>query len=157
MTSTTPILRRYDHRLRELVRSAGDIGHAIRCGVPRSTVRGWLTSRPAEVVTLDFVEMDVLVLQQEVLALRKRIEWLVVLLRLLVALLKVSGFSLSCVRIAEGATKVLLLRANGRSRSVLSLRVVLRVLRLSHSRCYSWKPEDECDLDTMIPSVCNLA
>ncbi len=60
MAFTTRILRSYDHRLRNLVRSAGDIGHATRRGIPRSTARGWLTSTRAEVVTLDVVDMDVL-------------------------------------------------------------------------------------------------
>ena len=43
----TPIQRRYDHRLCDLVRSTDDIGHAIGRGVPRSTARGWLTSKTA--------------------------------------------------------------------------------------------------------------
>ncbi len=147
MAFTTRILRRYDHRLRDLVRLTGDIGHATRRGVPSSTARGWLTSTRAEVFTLDVVDMDVLNLQKEVLALRARVEWLVALLRLVVVLLKVSGFSLACARLPDGAKKVSLLRAIDRSRSVLSLRAVLRVLRLSQSRYHSWKREDECGLD----------
>ncbi len=125
MISIARTQRSYDHRLRDLVRSAGDIGHATRRGVPRSTARGWLTSIRAEVVTLDVVDMDVLNLQQEVLALRKRVEWLVALLRLMVVMLKASGFSLACARVTDGATKVSLLRAIDRSRSVLPLRAVL--------------------------------
>jgi hypothetical protein len=74
MISTTRTLRRYDHRLRDLVRSTGDIGNAIRRGVPRSTARGWLTQTQAKVFTLDLVDKDILVLQQEVLALRARVE-----------------------------------------------------------------------------------
>ncbi len=149
MTSTTRILRSYDHRLRDLVRSAGDIGHATRRGVSRSTARGWLTSARAEVVTIDVVDMDVLNLQQEVLALRARVERLVALLRLVVVLLKVSGFSLACTRLPDGATEASLLRAIDRSHSALPLRTVLRVLRLSQSRYHSWKRENECGLDDM--------
>ena len=44
--------RRYDHRLRELVRSTGNIEHAIQRGVPRSTARGWRNSARFEVVTV---------------------------------------------------------------------------------------------------------
>ncbi len=131
MTSATRTLRRYDHRLRDLVRSTGDIGHAERRGVPRSTARGWLTSTRAEVVTLHVVDMDVFILQQEVVALRARVERLVAFLRLVVVLLKVSGFSLACARLSDGATKISLLRAIERSRATLPLRTVLRVLRLS--------------------------
>ncbi len=100
MTSTTRTLRRYDHRLRDLVRSTGDIGHAERRGVPRSTARGWLTSTRAEVVTVDVFDMDVLNLQQEILALRMRVE------RLVAVLTRVSGFSLACARFRDAAVKV---------------------------------------------------
>jgi hypothetical protein len=93
--------------------------------------------------------MDVLNLQQEVLALRDRVERLVALLRLLVVLTRASGFSLACARLPDAAVKVSLLRAIERSCSALPLRTVLRVLRLSPSRYYSWKREDECHLDDM--------
>lgn len=129
MASTTRVLRTYDHRLRDLVRSTGDIGHAARRGVPRSTARGWLTSTRADVVTVDVSEMDLLKLQKEVLDLRKRVERLVVLLRLFVMLTRVSGFSLACARLPDRGTKVAVLRAIDRSCSVLPLRTVLRVLR----------------------------
>ena len=151
MISTTRIQRRYDHRLRDLVRSTGEIEHATRRGVPRSTARGWITSTYADLVTVDVVDLDVLRLQQEVLALRQRVERLVAILRLVVVLMKVSGFSLASARISDGTRKVSLLRVIDRSRSVLPLRVVLRVLRLSPSRYHAWKREDECGLND-VPS-----
>jgi len=95
MATTTRNLRRYDHRLRELVRTTGDIQHAIHRGVPRSTARGWLKSPRTEVVTVDITEMDVLRLQQELLTLRRRVARFVALLRILVILLKLSGFLLA--------------------------------------------------------------
>ena len=58
MTSTTRSQNKYDHLLREHVRSTGDINHAIRLGVPRSTARGWVKLAPADVITLDVVDMD---------------------------------------------------------------------------------------------------
>jgi transposase InsO family protein len=149
MTSTTRIQRKYDHRLRELVRSTGDAEYAIQRGVPRSTARGWLASTRAEVVTVDIVDMDTLRLQQEVLRLQNRVDRFVALLRLLIVVLKVSRVSLASIRIPEGNTKLMLIRAIERSCSVLSLRVVLRVLQLSHSRYHSWKREEECGLDDM--------
>ncbi len=95
MSATARIRRRYDHRLRDLVRSAGDIAHATHLGIPRSTAHGWLTSSQTEVVTVDVADMELIVLQEEVLGLRKRVEWLVALLRLLVVLLEVTGASLN--------------------------------------------------------------
>ena len=70
--------------------------------------------------------------QQEVLAVQSRVERLVVLLRLLIIVLTMSRFSLASIRIPEGTAKMTLLRAIERSCSVLPLRVVLRVIRLSH-------------------------
>ena len=76
---------------------------------------------------------------------------LVALLRIMAVLLKVSGFSLEGSRLPDGTAKITLLRAIERSRSVLSLRIVLRLLRLSQSRYHSWKREQECGLDD-VPS-----
>ena len=147
MATTARNLHRYDHRLRELVQSTGDVQHAIHRGVPRSTARGWLKSPRTEVVTVDVTDMDVLRLQQELLTLRRRVARLIALLRLLVVLLRLSGFSLAGTRIPNGAGKHTLMRAIERSTAVLPLRVVLRILRLSHSRYHSWKREKECGLD----------
>ena len=147
MVSTTRIQQRYDHRLRDLVRSTGDIRHATRRGVPHSTARGWRKSTCAKVITADVVDLDVLCLQQEVLALRNRVERLLAMFRLVVVLMKVSGFSLAHARIPDGVGKASLIRAIDQSRTVLPLRAALRVLRLSQSRYHAWKKEDECGLN----------
>lgn len=140
-------MRRYDHRLRDLVRSTGDTKYATRHGVPCSTARGWLTSVRAAVVSAEVVDMDTSALQKEVLRLQKRVAILRAFLRLLVVLLRVSGFSLDKTRLPEGDRKQKLLRAIDRSCSVLPLRSVLRVLRLSRTRYFTWKHEGECGLD----------
>ncbi len=91
--------------------------------------------------------MDTRALQKEVLRLQKRVAILSAFLRLLFALLRVSGFSLDKTRLPEGDRKRKLLRAIDRSCSVLPLRSVLRVLRLSRTRYFTWKREGECGLD----------
>ena len=147
MSSTTRTQRRYDHRLRELVQTTGDVELAIRHGVPRSTARGWLTKTTTEVVSLDVLELDTIRLQREVILLRRRIARLVSLLRLVVIVLKVSGVSFARVRLSEGTAKLQLLRAIERSRSHLRLRVVLRVIGLSQARYHDWIRDDRCGLD----------
>ena len=149
MTSTTRTQNKYDHLLREHVRSTGDVNHAIRLGVPRSTARGWVKLAPAEVITLDVVDMDNLRLQQEVLKLRARLGWVIAILRLFVVVLKASDISLSNIRFPEGTTKRMLLRTIERSSCVLPLKVALRVIGLSHSRYHAWKQDEECGLDDM--------
>ena len=149
MTSTTRTQNKYDHLLREHVRSTGDVNHAIRLGVPRSTARDWVKSAPAEVITLDVVDMDNLRLQEKVLRLQSRLDRVVAVLRLVIVVLKTSGVSLSNIRVPEGTAKLMLLRAIERSCCVLPLKVALRVVRLSHSRYHAWKQEEECDLDDL--------
>ena len=149
MTSTTRAQNKYDHLLREHVRSTGDVNHAIRLGVPRSTARDWVKSAPAEVITLDVVDMDNLRLQEKVLRLQSRLDRVVAVLRLVIVVLKTSGVSLSNIRVPEGTAKLMLLRAIERSCCVLPLKVALRVVRLSHSRYHAWKQEEECDLDDL--------
>ena len=101
-------------------------------------------------VAINVTDMDALRLQQELLTLRRRVARLIALLRLLVVLLRMSGFSLAGTRIPDGAGKHRLMRAIGRSRTALPLRVVLGVLRLSHYRYHSWKREKKCGLELVI-------
>ena len=147
MPTTTRTQRRYDHRLRDLVRSTQDIDCAIQRGIPRSTARSWLTEPNVEVVTADVLNMDAVRLQQEVLRLRARHQKLIALLRVLLAVFRISGYSLNQSRLADGSHKLALLRAIDRSRSALPLRSVLRVVRLSQSRYHGWNREVQCALD----------
>ena len=119
MANTTCTHRRYDHRLKELVRTTQDIECAVRQGVSRSTASGWLADPGTEVVTIDIVNMKVIQLQEEVLQLRRRVQKRTALLRVLLAVLKISGYSLSQARLPEGKDKNSLLRAIDRGRSIL--------------------------------------
>ena len=147
MATATRTQRRYDHRLRKLVRTTRDIHCAVQRGVPRSTARGWLTKPDAPVVTVDAVDMDVSQLQREILQLRRRIQKLTALLRVLLVVFRISGYSLNQTRLSEGGNKRSLLQAIERSRSALPLRSLLRVVRLSPVRYHAWSREDPCALD----------
>ena len=147
MTPETRTRRRYDHRLRGLVHSSGNIELAIQNGVPRSTAKDWLRRPTPTVVTLDVTAMTEDALRQEVVALRKRNDRLIAMLRLLVVLLRISGFTLVRCRVADGSKKALLLRAIENSHSSLSLRSALRILKLSSTRYHSWKREESCALE----------
>jgi putative transposase len=147
MATKTRTQNRYDHRLQEFVRTTQDIRCALKHGVPRSTARSWLTAPRAEVVTVDVLDMDATRLQQEVLRLRRRIQKLTALLRVVLVVLKISGYSLNQTRLPDGNDKRSLLRAIERSRSVLPLPAVLRVLGLSPSRYHHWNRAQPCELD----------
>jgi len=98
-------------------------------------------------VTVDVLDMNTLRLQQEVLRLRARVQKLTALLRVLLVVFRMSGYSLNQARLADGSHKRTLLRAIDRSRSALPLRSVLRVIRLSQSRYHAWNREEQCALD----------
>ena len=141
--------RRYDHRLRDLVRRTGDVTIATDLGVPRSTARGRLAATPTVVISLDVASLtDAAELQQEILKLRQRVEKLAALLRLALALLQISEFRLSSARLPEGEAKLRILRAVNREGECLPLRAVLRFLHLSPSRFQVWRRrQTACALD----------
>ncbi len=147
METRTHTQKAYDHRLKELVRSTRDISCAVRRGVPQSTARGWLSTPSNEVISIDVVQFDEIGLQREVMRLRARLQKLNALLRVMIAVLKLSGYSLNHERVPVGKHKRQLLRAIDRSRPTLPLRSVLRVIRLSQSRYYAWTRKEQCELD----------
>ena len=147
MVTIASTQNRYDHRLRDLVRSTRDIRCATQHGVPPSTARGWLKAPAARVVTMDVLNMDANQLQQEVLRLRARLRRLTTLLRVLLVVFRLSGYSLNQSRLPDGKEKRSLLRVIERSRSILPLRRVLRLIRMSPSRYHSWSRTEECALD----------
>ena len=147
MTDTVPQQRRYDHRLKHLVQTTGDIAIATESGVPVSTARGWLTQSPTDVVSLELFDLKTTQLQHEVIRLRRRIAKLTSLLRLAIVVLNISGFSLVRCRIGDGSNKKRLLRAIQRTRSRMALRTTLRAIGLSRARYHEWNNSERCELD----------
>src|SRR5215472_12200134 len=148
MPTTARSQQRYDHRLRNLVQSTGDVTVATDLGVPRSTARGWLGETPTIVVCLDVMELTEPELRHEVLKLRRRVCKLRALLRLALALLQTSGFRLTVARLPDGRDKLRILRAVDRAREHLPLRALLRFLRVSPSRFHAWgRRQHACVLD----------
>ena len=74
-----------------MTRGLGDGGYR---GSNR-TARGWLRAAPRAVVSLEVTTLSEQDLQHEVLQLRRRVQKLAALLRLVLAVLRVSGFTLS--------------------------------------------------------------
>ena len=148
MTTSTRSQKSYDHRLKDLVFEAGDIKLAVERGVPRSTAWGWLHSSREKVITIDVLEAERKELEQEVLKLRQRIEKILAILRIFIVLLKVSDFSLTNCRVPDSAKKAKLLKAIEQSLKSLPFRCVLRILKISPTRYFTWKRSlDECELD----------
>jgi putative transposase len=148
MTTTSRPQQRYDHRLRDLVRRTGNLTFATDLGVPRSTARGWLGAAPNVVVSWEVADLTEPELRQEIVKLQRRLEKLAALLRLALALLQTSGFTLSGARLPDGAAKMRILRAVDRARECIPSRVVLRFLRMSPGRFQAWRRrQTACALD----------
>ena len=147
MSTAARTQRRYDHRLREHVQTTRDLRWAVRQGVPRSTARGWLAPPTSKIVSLDVVNLATPQLQHELRQLRCRVQKLTALLRVLFGVLKVLRCSLDRTRLPDGRDKQLLLRAINQSRSVLPLRSVLHVIRLTPARYHAWNREQTCALE----------
>ena len=133
--------RVYDHRLRELVRSTGDLGIATKIGVPRSTAAGWVRAPAREVITLEAFERSEINLHAELLRLRRRVAVLATVVRLLVTVVRLTGLRLDSRLLTAGALDALLGTIE-RARRVLKLRSILRIIGLSSARFHAWARTD---------------
>jgi len=146
--STRRRQRTYDHRLVRLVRETGDVDLAIRHGVPRSTAAGWVRREARPVVTSMAAEAESVELRVRVVSLERRLRRVEAMLRILLALVQVLQPDLTRLRVPHAADKSRLLRAIDRSRDVLGLARVLRLLRLSPSRLSAWRRAAQaCELE----------
>src|ERR1022692_473919 len=103
--------RAYDHRLREHVCRTGARALGRELHVPRSTISSWKRRGPRSVVTLEAFGHDRQQLLTTIEKLEKRARILAATVRLLLALLRASGFRLTGERLPEGETKASILRA----------------------------------------------
>lgn len=146
--STRRRQRTYDHRLIRLVRETGDVGLATRRGVPRSTAAGWARREARPVVTSTAANAEGAELRVRVVRLERRLRRVEAMLRILLALVQVLQPDLAWLRVPRAADKSRLLRAIDRSRGVLGLARVLRLVRLSPSRLSAWRRAAQaCELE----------
>jgi len=125
--------RSYDHQIREIVCPTGNPRIFRHLGIPRSTTVSWLSRGRPSVVSLDW-QHDMASVLDENERLSRRTERQTAIIRLLVVLLKLSGFRLDEQRLPDGVAKAKVLRAVDRCKGVLSLRSTLRLVRLSPAR-----------------------
>jgi len=140
--------RTYDHRIKEQIVRVGDPNLFPELGIPRSTAVSWIRRGLGQVVSLDEEDNGERALRNRVAGLERRIAMLTAVLRLVLALLRVSGFKLELSRVAEAAGKRRLLGVIERARRCMPLSAALRVLRLSSARYHAWvRADDVCALD----------
>ena len=71
----------YDHRLRDLTCEEGDPKLFHHLGVPRSTAASWIRRGQRPVVSTEILAMDQFELQAEVIALQRRVKFLLAIIR----------------------------------------------------------------------------
>jgi transposase InsO family protein len=144
----TPLPRRsYDYRIREAICESRDPDLFPELNIPNSTIRSWLHRGIPDVVTADLVGRDHAELLAENRELHRRVALLGAIVRVFVALVRVSKTRLVFDRIPEGGSKRVLLRAIESSKKVMPLTAVLRIVGISPSRYHSWcRAAEGCDL-----------
>lgn len=124
--------RGYDLRIREIVCQTGN-PHVFRhLRIPRSTTASWLSRGCRSVFSLDW-QRDMASVLNENEKLQRRTERQTAIIRLLVALLKLSGLGPDEQRLPDRGAKAKVLRAIDRCKGALSLKSALRLMRLSRS------------------------
>jgi putative transposase len=139
--------RHYDHRIREIVCRTGNPRIFQHLRIPRSTTASWLSRGRPSVVSLDW-NHDITSVLDENERLKRRTERQTAIIRLLVVLLRLSGFRLDEQRLPDGTAKARVLRAVDHCKDALPLKSALRLARLSPARYHAWKRADKrCELD----------
>ena len=140
--------RTYDHRIKEQLAFSGNPDLFPELEIPRSTARSWIRRGVGQVVSLESEHEAEAALRTRIFELEHRTAMLIAVLRLVLALLRVSEFELEHCRVAEESRKRLLLGAIERARRAMPLSAALRVLHLSAARYHAWvRGEEACTLD----------
>jgi len=123
--------RIYDYRIREQVVRTGNPDLFPQLEIPRGTALTWIRRGMPEVVWLETPDSDNARLRERIARLERRVVVLTALLRLVLTVLRISGFQLG--RVTASAHRQALLYALNHATKVMSMRAALGVLGLSSS------------------------
>jgi hypothetical protein len=148
VTMTHRERRSYDHRVKAQIIATGNVNLFPELNIPRSTASSWIQRGLGEVVAFDETLDAESQFLDRVAKLEHRVSMLTAVLRLVLALLHVSEFTLDLVRIPDADGKRRLLSAIERARLTMPLSAALRVLGLSAARYHEWVGrQSNCALD----------
>lgn len=151
MTAATAALprtrRAYDHRLREQVVRCGAKVVARHVQIPRSTASTWRRRGLRPVVTSEPFDQEKQHALDSSVRWEKRARAIAAVVRLLLALIRASGFSLAGKRLPDGLAKAGILRAISSAEAFLPMAIILRILGLEFGRYHAWRrAEKACEL-----------
>ena len=119
--------------------------------IPPTTARSWISRGLGKVVSLHAESAVEVVLRERIATLESRVGILSAVLRLTMALLRVSGFRLDRQPLPDSSPELTVLHAVDRARRVMPLSAVLRVLHRSASRYHAWvRAQQNCDLEDQL-------
>ena len=115
----------------------------------RSTIKSWRRRGAPPVVTLAPEARQQQDLAATIAKLENRVQILAEVVRILLALIRASGFTLAAQRLPEGAAKAGILRAVASAHVALPLNTILKIMGLSPSRYHAWRRRSvpTCGLD----------
>ena len=120
--------RSYDHRIKAQIAATGAPNLFPELEIPRSTASSWLHRGLGDIVVLDDDGQTDALLRKRVAGLERRVSMLTAVLRLVLVLLRLSGFWLSLDRVPDAQEKRRIHAAIERARKVMPLASALRVL-----------------------------
>jgi hypothetical protein len=140
--------RTYDTRVSEIIARTANADLFPELDIPRGTRESWVRRGPRNIVGLDDDIEEQARLLDRIAKLQRSVRVLTTLLRLVLTMLRLSGFRIDVTRMPEGAQKQALLFAITTARVTLPLSSILKVLHLSSSRYHAWvRSEQDCKLD----------
>ena len=146
-----PTRRAYDHRLREQVVRCGPRSVPRHVKIPRSTVATWRRRDIRPVVSTEQASQDLPRALDSCARWEKRARVLAAVVRLLLALLRASRFTLDGNRLPEGKAKAGLLRAIASAEAFLPLATALHIIGLEPGRYHVWRrAEKTCELTDQV-------
>jgi putative transposase len=139
--------RSYDHRIKAQVITTGNPNLFPELEIPRSAASSWIRRGLGDVVVLDEDGQADALLRERVVKLERRVSILTAVLRLVLVLLRLSGFRLGLNLVPDAEEKRRVLGAIERARMVMPLASALRILGLSAARYHDWVGRQRCSLD----------
>jgi putative transposase len=148
MSVESPLYRKYDHRIRNLIANSKDPFLFPKLKIPLSTARSWIKKGPVEVVTSSSLDISNDWLVEKIARLENKLESIEVESNLLSKSIKILGFEIQYKRIPNEIVKESILNQIKEASKIIPIKKCLEIIGLSSMRYYSWvKRQIACSLE----------
>lgn len=149
----SPARSHYDHRIRQAIVKTGDADLFPKLDIPSSTRRSWIRrGELAKVVALAERDDELIELHATVSKLERKVAILTAVVRLLVTMVRVTGVTLSELRLPSASAKRRVLRAITSAEHAIGRTAAMRVVGLTPARAREWTTRElRCALEDAPP------